>query len=132
MYLGAPCNQHDEPGIRISEGEAEIVIPIQDKFLDAAGFVHDSVYFRAMVDAARFAVSSVAETVVLTTVGFNFLLARPVTEGELIARGRFMSTAEDHYLAEAILTTSDGEEIGRANGAFVRTDHPLSAEMGYR
>jgi hypothetical protein len=69
---------------------------------------------------------------VLTTVGFNFLLARSVAEGELIARGRFMNTSEDHYLAEAILTNSEGEEIGRANGAFVETQDPLSAEMGYR
>ena len=55
MYLGAPCNAYYEPGISISEGEAEIVIPIRDEFLDAAGTVHDSVCHRALSDAALFA-----------------------------------------------------------------------------
>jgi hypothetical protein len=52
MYLAAPCNEYYEPGIRIAEGEAEIVIPVQEKLLDVAGSVHGSVCHRAMSDAA--------------------------------------------------------------------------------
>jgi hypothetical protein len=57
MYLAAPCNEYYQPGIKISEGEAEVVIPVQDKLLDAAGFVHGSVFHRAMSDAALLAPS---------------------------------------------------------------------------
>lgn len=132
MYLAAPCNQYYEPGIRVSEGEAEIVIPIQEKFLDAAGSVHESVCCRAMSDAARLAVSSLVEGVVISTVSFNFLLSRPLAEGDLIARGRFMGMSENHYLAESVLTDPQGQEIGRGTGAFVKSQVSLSPEMGYR
>jgi hypothetical protein len=65
-------------------------------------------------------------------VSFNFLLARPVAEGDLIARGRFMNMCENHYLAESILTDPEGQEIGRGTGTFVERQVSLSAEMGYR
>jgi uncharacterized protein (TIGR00369 family) len=132
MYLAARCNDHYQPGIRVSEGEAEIVIPIRDEFLDAGGSVHGSVYFRAMSDAALFAVSSLVERVVVSTVSFSFLLSHPVASGELIARGRFMDISESHYLAESAVTNCQGEEIARGSGAFARSEIPLSAEIGYR
>jgi acyl-coenzyme A thioesterase PaaI-like protein len=132
MYLAAPCNQHYEPGIRVSDGEAEVVISIQEKFLDAAGSVHESVCCQAMSDAARLAVSSLVAGVVISTVSFNFLLSRPVAEGDLIARGRFMGMSENHYLAESVLADPQGQEIGRGTGAFAQSQVSLSAEMGYR
>lgn len=131
MYLAAPCNDYYEPGIRISEGEAEIVIPIRDEFLDAAGSVHDSVYHRAMNDAALFAVSSMVQKALTLSAGFNVQLSRHVAAGELIARGRFLGTSDDHCLAEAVLTTKDGEELARGGGAFVKSEVPLSPEIGY-
>jgi uncharacterized protein (TIGR00369 family) len=131
MYLTAPCNDHYEPGIRISEGEAEIVIPVRDEFLDAAGSVHDSVYHRAMNDAALFAVSSTVQKALTLSAGFNIQLSRPIAEGELIARARFLGMADDHCLAEAVLTNEDGEELARGAGAFVKSEVPLSSEMGY-
>ena len=131
MYLAAPCNDYYEPGIRISEGEAEIVIPIRDEFLDPSGSVHDSVYHRAMNDAALFAVSSMIQKSLTSSAGFNIQLSRPIAEGELIARGRFLGTADDHCLAEAVLTNEEGEELARGAGAFVKSEVPLSSEMGY-
>jgi uncharacterized protein (TIGR00369 family) len=131
MYLAAPCNKYYEPGIRISEGEAEVVIPVKKKFLDATGSVHGSVYHRAMNDAAFFAVSSVVPKELVSSTGFDIQLSRTIAAGELIARGRVIGMSEDHCLAEAVLVNDQGEELGRGGGAFVNTASPLSSDMGY-
>lgn len=131
MYLAAPCNEHYAPGIRVSEGEAEIVIPIQEKFLDAAGSVHGSVYHRAMNDAALFAVSSLVPKKLVLSTGFDIQLSGTIAEGELIARGRVIGVSEEHCLAEAVLVDGEEEELGRGAGAFVTTETPLSSDMGY-
>jgi uncharacterized protein (TIGR00369 family) len=132
MYLAAPCNEYYAPGIRISEGEAEVVIPLQEKFLDAAGSVHGSVYHRAMNDAALFAVSSVVPKELVLGTGFDIQLSRTIAEGQLIARGRVMGVSEEHCLAEAVLMSGEGEELGRGGGSFVKTEIPLSSDMGYK
>ena len=132
MYLAAPCNEYYAPGIRISEGEAEIVIPVQEKFLDAGGSVHGSVYHRAMNDAALFAVSSVVPKELVSSMGFDIQLSRSIAEGELIARARVVGMSEEHCLAEAVLVNGEGEELARGGGAFVKTEIPLSSDMGYK
>jgi uncharacterized protein (TIGR00369 family) len=132
MYLAAPCNEYYDPGIRISEGEAEVVIPVQEKFLDAAGSVHGSVFHRAMNDAALFAVNSVVPKDLMLSTDFHIQLTGAFAEGELIARGRVIGTSEDHCLAEAVVLDSEGGELGRGTGIFVKTETPLSSEMGYK
>jgi uncharacterized protein (TIGR00369 family) len=132
MYLAAPCNEYYEPGIRISEGEAEVVIPVQDKFLDAAGSVHGSVIHRAMNDAALFAANSIVPKKLMLSTGFNIQFTNTIAEGELIARGRVIGISEDHCLAEAVVLDSEGKELGRGTGTFVKTEIPLSSDMGYK
>ena len=136
LYLTAPCRQHYDPGVRISQGEAEILIPIQEKFLGAAGVVDDSVCFTAMADSAALAVNSVVEKVLVVAVSFNIHLAQPtiagkLAAGELLARSRFLGLSGDHYLAESVLTDSEGKEIGRGHGEFRDSDIPLSPEIAY-
>jgi acyl-coenzyme A thioesterase PaaI-like protein len=84
-----------------------------------------------MNDAALFAVSSVIQKSLTSSADFNIQLSRPIAEGELIARGRLLGTADDHCLAEAVLTNEQGEELARGAGAFVKSEVPLSSEMGY-
>ncbi len=131
MYLNGPNNEYYNPGIRITEGQAEVVIPVQERFYHAAGAVHGSVYFKAMDDAAFFAVNSLVEDVFVLTVSFNVYLTRPVSNGEMIARGRYIGLSGQQYLAEATLTDSEGNEVGRGTGAFVKSRIPLSAKIGY-
>lgn len=131
MYLAAPCNRFYEPGIRVEEGEAEVVIPVQEGFLDATGAVHGSVLHRAMNDAALFAVSSMIPRHLVLGTDFNIQLIRSIREGELIARGRVIGASEEHCLAEAVVLDRRGEELGRGTGIFVKTETPLSSEMGY-
>jgi uncharacterized protein (TIGR00369 family) len=131
MYLAAPCNEYYEPGIRISEGEAEVVIPVQDRFLDAAGFVHGSVLHRVMNDAALFAASSVVPKEMMLSTGFHIEFTSAISDGELIARGRVIGTSDEHCLAEAVVVDGEGKELGRGTGTFVKSEIPFSPEMGY-
>ncbi|MBC8871697.1 MAG: PaaI family thioesterase [Planctomycetes bacterium] len=128
LYLTAPYNEYWDPGVRISQGEAEILIPIQEKFLDAAGAVHASICFTAMVDSAVLAINSMVESALVVAVNFDTHLARPVGNGELIARSRFVGMSGNHYLAESVLTDSEGQEIGNGNGAFTESDAALSSD----
>jgi acyl-coenzyme A thioesterase PaaI-like protein len=131
MYIGGKCNEYYEPGISISGGCADIVIPVQDKFFHAAGAVHGSVYFKAMDDAAFFAVNSMVDDVFVLTVSFNTYLTRPVSAGEIIARGQYVGKSGDQFLADAVLMDSDDNEIGRGNGAFVKSKIKLTPKIGY-
>jgi uncharacterized protein (TIGR00369 family) len=131
MYLKAPCNEAYQPGIRISEGEAEVVIPVQDEFLDAAGAVHGSVYHRAMSDAALFAANSLVPKELMLSREFNIQCTGTVDEGELVARGRVIGSTDDHCLAEAVVLDGEGNELGRGTGIFVKSEVPLSSDLGY-
>jgi uncharacterized protein (TIGR00369 family) len=131
MYVAARCNDYFDPGIRISEGAAEIVIPVQEKFFHAAGSVHGAVYFKAMDDSAFFAVNSIVEDVFVLTANFHSFFTRPISSGEIVAKGRFVGMSGKHYLAESVLADSEGNEIGRGSGAFVKSKIPLSPEIGY-
>lgn len=131
MYLTAPYNGYTEPGIRISEGEAEVVIRVQRKLLDAAGSVHASVIQGAMNDAALFAANSIVPNELVRSAGFSVLFTGTVAEGEIIARGRVIGIPEDHYLTEAVVLDGEGRELGRGTGTFVKSDIPLSSSMGY-
>jgi acyl-coenzyme A thioesterase PaaI-like protein len=128
IYLAAPANEHLDAGVRIAEGSAEIVIPVQDKFLGVAGTLHDSICFTAMADSAQLAVNSVVQKAVVVAVHFEVQLTRPLAAHELIARSRFLGMSTEQYLAESVLMNFEGEEIGTGSGAFVESDLSLSSE----
>ncbi len=130
MYLAAPYNAGHEPGIKISLGEADIVVPIQEDHFNAAGVLSSTICFKAMNDAAIFAVNSLVVDAVALTMSFSISLTRTPATGELLARGRFVGMSGDQYLAESILTDSNGEEIGRGEGALEVRDDPSSANAG--
>ena len=76
MYAFAPTNKYYMPTIGGEEGHAEVVIAVRHDFLHAAGAVHGSVYFKALDDAAFFAVNSLVDDVfVLTSPSTYILLA---------------------------------------------------------
>jgi uncharacterized protein (TIGR00369 family) len=131
LYLSAPCNEYYDPGVRVSEGEAEIVIPVKERFHGMAGAVHASICFTAMADSAALAVNSIVEEALVVTVDFAITPVFPAVADELIARSRFMGMSGSHYLAESVLTDSEGKEIGRGSGTFMESDTALSSEIGY-
>jgi len=130
LYASAPINEYFRPELRVSEGQAEVTIPVKPDFFHAARAVHGVVYFKALDDAAFFAVASVVTDVFVLTVTFNVYLTRPVSEGTLRAVGRVVHRSKQLFIAEAELFTEDGKQAARGSGSFMRSAIPLSS-IGY-
>lgn len=132
MYLGARCNEYYDPKIKISEGGAEIIIPIREELFHAAGATHGSVYFKAMDDAAFFAVNSLVKDVSVLTVSFHVQFIRPIASGEMRAVGKVIYHSNRFYFAESIVYDSKNREIARGSGNFVKSSIPLTEQIGYK
>ncbi len=131
MYATAPINEYYQPKIRISEGHAELVIQVREDFFHAAGAVHGSVYFKSLDDSAFFAVNSLVDDAFVLTTSFNIYLTRPVSEGEIKATGRVVHRSRRLFVAESVLVDSEGREIARGSGTFMKSSISLSPELGY-
>jgi uncharacterized protein (TIGR00369 family) len=131
MYASAPTNKYHAPTMRVSEGRAEVTIPVRPDFFHAAGAVHGYLYFKALDDAAFFAVSSLLEDAFALTVSFNLYLTRPISEGEMKAIGRVVHHFRRFFIAEAEVVDSEGREIARGSGTFMASTIPLTPEVGY-
>lgn len=131
MYLSAPCNEYYSPTMLISEGIAEILIPVNEKFFHSGGATHGSVYFKALDDAAFFAASSLVQGCQLLTVNFTVYMTAPISSGIMTATGRVVQNAGKLLIAEAFLVNSEGTEIGRGSGVFVKGRARLAEAAGY-
>jgi len=119
------------PTIRVDEGYAEVVIAVRRDFLHAAGAVHGSVYFKALDDAAFFAVNSLVDDVFVLTVSFTIYLTRPISQGKMKATGQVVHRSQRLFVAQSRLVDSDGQEIAWGSGTYMRSAIPLSPEVGY-
>lgn len=132
MYLAAPINQEIyQPTIKVSKGEAEIVIPLSEKFHHAGHAVHGSVYFKMLDDAAYFAANSMDTEFFVLTSSFTTYLTRPVKDGIFRAVGKVVSQSRTQFIAESVVYDIREKEVGRGNGIFVRGKLPLVDAMGY-
>jgi uncharacterized protein (TIGR00369 family) len=131
MYHGAPINQFFQPTLRVSDGTAELHVPVKPEFFHAAHAVHGSVYFKALDDAAFFAVSSLVTDVFVLTASYNIYLTRPVVEGTLQAFGRVVHRSRTLFLAEAELLDGQQRQVARGSGSFMRSTIALTSEVGY-
>ena len=131
MYQAAPINQFYHPKMKVSQGEAEIEIELNEKHHHAGGAVHGSVYFKMLDDAAFFAVNSLEDKYFVLTTSFTTYLTRPVISGKLKAIGKVVNKNRTQFIAEAVVYDSDENEIGRGNGLFVRSKMLLIDAAGY-
>jgi uncharacterized protein (TIGR00369 family) len=131
LYAVAPISKWYGATITIADGTAEVRFPVRPEFHHAARAVHGSVYFRALDDAAFFAVNSRVRDVFVLTVSFTVHFARPVASGELRAVGKALHGSGRLFLAEATLYDDAGEMLGQGSGVFTRSSIPLDATVGY-
>lgn len=132
MYAAAPFNDLFAPTLRVEEGAATVRIPVQSRLFHAAGAVHGAVYFKALDDAAFFAVNSLVEDVFVVTASFHLHLTRPVSGGEMVASGRVVHASRRLFVAEAELHDADGKQLARGSGSFMRSRVPLTPAIGYQ
>ena len=129
-YLRAVCNREYSPALIVAYGTSELTIPVQERFLLPGG-VHGSVYFKALDDAAYFAVNSLVEDMAVVTVSFTIHFMRRVTEGHLKAKGHVAHASERLFFAEATLVGSRDQLLATGTGLFAKSGIPLSPSMGY-
>jgi len=132
MYHAAPVNDLYRPRMEISEGRAVLEMEVDPVFHHAAGSLHGSVYFKALDDAAFFAVASVVDDAFVVTVSFNIHLLRPVVTGRLRAEGRVVHESKNVFVGEALLTLDDDTPVARGSGTFVRSRIALADVPAYR
>ena len=131
MYLAAPINDFYGPRIDVSEAQAMIEVEVSRRFFHSAGAVHGSVYFKLLDDAAFFAASSLERELFILTTSFTTYLTRPLSSGTLRAVGQVVNRNRSQFIAEAVAYDSEGREVGRGTGVFVRGRVLLSEAEGY-
>ena len=132
MYDRAPINKYFQPRLRIPEaGRAEIDLPVREDFHHAARAIHGAVYFKALDDATFFAVQSLVTDFFVVTSSFQLYFLRPVSDGQLLARGQVVSRSKRLYIAEGLLLDSRGKEVGRGSGTFMLSSIQLGPDLGY-
>lgn len=133
LYASAPINQLWKSRLEIVEpGFARIRFHIDERYHHAAGAAHGTSYFKMLDDAAFYAANSLVSDRFLLTTAFNLLFTAPITGGEIVAEGRWVSGQRRVFVAEARLLDADGEEAARGTGTFMRSRIALSSLDGYR
>jgi uncharacterized protein (TIGR00369 family) len=132
LYRSAPINRLFESRLEIPEaGLARIHFIVEPRVHHAAGAAHGTLYFKMLDDAAFYAANSLVTDRFLLTTAFNLNLTRPLREGPVIAEGRWASGKRRVFVAEARLLDSDGDEVARGTGTFMRSHIPLAGLPGY-
>lgn len=131
MYLAGPINDFFRPRIEVREGEATIELDVSEKLHHSAGGLHGSVYFKMLDDAAFFAANSLETHFFLVTSSFTTYFLRPVATGTLRSVGRVVHRSRSQYLAEAVVSDADGNDVARGHGVFVRGRLALAQARGY-
>jgi uncharacterized protein (TIGR00369 family) len=131
MYASAPINRYFEPVLHVSEGVTKLTMPVKPEFFHAANAIHGSVYFKALDDSAFFAANSLVDDVFVLTVSFTLFITRPVSSGELRASGTVVNRSRNLILADSVVHDSEGRQVARGSGSFMRSQIPLTPEIGY-
>jgi len=132
MYRSAPTNEYFRPEIEIGDGTAEVQLVVRPDFFHAASAVHGSVYFKLLDDATFFAASSLVDDVFVLTTSFTIYFLRPVSGGEMRARGRVVNRSTRLIIGEGVIVDSDDKEVARGTGTFMPSRVPLDERLGYR
>ena len=115
----------------VGRGQSRLHFTIDEDVYHAAGAAHGTIYFKMLDDAAFYAANTLATDRFLLTTSFNLHFTKPVRAGEVVAEGRWVSGKRRVFVAEARLVDSEGDEIGRGTGTFMRSRIALSSLEGY-
>ena len=83
LYQLAPINQFYKPTMALDKGTARIDIEATASMHHTGGFVHGSVYFKMLDDAAYFAAQTLETEFFLVTADYRIDLIRPFDQGHI-------------------------------------------------
>ncbi|MBV8238207.1 MAG: PaaI family thioesterase [Sphingomonas sp.] len=133
LYAAAPINRFFESTLEIPEsGVARIRFTVDARHFHAGGATHGTAYFKMLDDAAFYACNSMVTDRFLLTTQFSLLFTRPLSEGPVVAEGRWISGHRRVFVGDARLVDADGEEVARGTGTFMRSRIALAGLPGYR
>ena len=132
LYASAPINNAFQSRLTIpGDGKSRISFEVDETSYHAAGAAHGTIYFKMLDDAAFYAANSRTTDRFLLTTSFNVDFTKPVRAGTIVAEGLWISGKRRIFVAESRLVDSEGDEIGRGTGTFMRSRIPLSTLPGY-
>ena len=131
MYNSLPLNKMLQSSVKIGKEKATVTIEIRKDFYHAANAVHGSFYFKALDDASFFSVNSIEKEVFVLTTQFNIYLSRPVSKGLIRSEGKLVNRNKSQFIAESVAYDSEGREIARGMGLFVKSKIKLEDIPGY-
>ncbi|MGB3738999.1 MAG: PaaI family thioesterase [Pontixanthobacter sp.] len=132
LYGSAPVNDLFQSELAImGEGLARVEFQVTEQSYHAAGAAHGTIYFKMLDDAAFYAANTLVTDRFLLTTSFNLHFTKPVRVGPVTAEGHWVSGRRRVFVAESRLIDSEGDEIGRGTGTFMRSHIPLSGLAGY-
>ncbi|MDE2405815.1 MAG: PaaI family thioesterase [Sphingomonadales bacterium] len=132
LYASAPVNSLFRSQLTVTgEGRSRIDFFVDPSCHHAAGAAHGTIYFKMLDDAAFYAANTLVTDKFLLTTSFNLHFSRPIKSGPVVAEGRWISGRRRVLVAEARLVDSEGEEVGRGTGTFMRSRIALSGLEGY-
>jgi uncharacterized protein (TIGR00369 family) len=132
LYRAAPVNHLFPSRLEIAgEGCSRLTFTVEPRVFHAAGAAHGTIYFKMLDDAAFYSANTLVTDRFLLTTSFNLHFTKPVRAGEVVAEGRWISGRKRVLVAESRLIDSEGDEIGRGTGTFMRSRIPLSSLAGY-
>lgn len=132
MYKKGQCNTYYASSLHVENAKARVTIPIKPDFFHSGNAVHGSVYFKALDDAAFFAVNSLVEDVLVLTINFSLYFFAPVSSGMLTAEGRVESASKRLFVAESTLYDENKKQIAKGSGSFVKGRVKLTPAIGYQ
>lgn len=132
MYHSGAINKLYKPTLRIEEGVAEIKQTVHSHFFHAANALHGSVYFKLLDDAAFFAANSLVTDAFVVTANFTIQFIRPVKKGVLTAKAKVISNGQNIIYAQANLFNERGKIVASGTGNFMKSNSPLSKDIGYQ
>lgn len=132
LYRAAPVNLLFPSQLEIvGQGRSRLTFTVEPAVFHAAGAAHGTIYFKMLDDAAFYAANTLVTDRFLLTTSFNLHFTKPVRAGQVIAEGRWISGRKRVLVGESRLIDSEGDEIGRGTGTFMRSRIALSSLPGY-
>ncbi len=131
MYGHAPINDLFDPILSVGEGEATVEMEIEPRHFHTAGAAHGCVAFKALDDAAFFAVQSLLSDHFVTTASFQIYMVRPMSLGPVKAEGRVVHSSKRLFIAESVMRDAAGKLLARGSGTFMQSKVAMTDGDGY-
>ena len=128
-YEKANINKFYVPTASITDGKAEIRMPLKEDFYHYGRYQHGSVYFKMCDDAGYFAAQSQEYEHFLVTSSYNLYFLKPMKLGEMIAKAHIISKTKSQFICESIIYNQDDQVIARGSGVFMRSSISLDQSL---